>query len=201
MSEIAEEVFATAYHMAIQEKNAMVIISAIERASKIVFALKSYAHTVNSETISAIEICGSIDLVLTLYRNQLKYGIELVRDYTTEAIVNCYPDELNQVWTNIIHNAIHAMNGTGRLVVGVRVVDEQVVVSFSDTGRGIPDDIKPRVFEPFFTTKKAGEGTGMGLSIVKKIVEKHKGTIDFESSEGTGTIFYVHLPRDTNQGN
>ena len=106
----------------------------------------------------------------------------------------CYADEIHQVWTNIIHNALQAMALDGTLTIEVACSKEkQIMVSFTDTGYGISDDIKARVFEPFFTTKKRGEGSGIGLDIVKKIIDKHQGYIELESEVGKGTTFRVFL--------
>ncbi|MBT3260200.1 MAG: GHKL domain-containing protein, partial [Deltaproteobacteria bacterium] len=107
-----------------------------------------------------------------------------------------YPDELTQVWTNLIHNALQAMKNQGDLTVKTIENDGIIRVSVSDTGTGIPEEIRGKIFQPFYTTKAAGEGSGLGLDIVSKIVKKHNGTIDFESEIGTGTTFTVSLPVD-----
>ncbi|NEO89658.1 MAG: GHKL domain-containing protein, partial [Moorea sp. SIO3G5] len=102
-------------------------------------------------------------------------------------------DELNQVWTNLIHNALQAMENKGNLIINVRQEDDQIKVSITDTGKGIPPEIQPKIFQPFFTTKPAGEGSGLGLDIVRKIVEKHHGHMEVESVPGE-TTFTVSLP-------
>jgi signal transduction histidine kinase len=102
-------------------------------------------------------------------------------------------DELNQVWTNLIHNALQAMDYRGTLTIEVTAIDHQVTVSITDTGKGIPLDIMPKIFEPFFTTKPPGESSGLGLDIVKQILTKHSEKINVESSPGK-TTFYVMLP-------
>jgi signal transduction histidine kinase len=134
-----------------------------------------------------------IDTVLTLYQNQLKKGIEVKRNYTELPPVLCYPDELNQVWTNLIHNALQAMDYRGTLTIEVMQQEQYASISITDTGAGIPEEIKPKIFEPFFTTKPPGEGSGLGLDIVKKIIEKHQGKIEVESIPGQ-TKFTVSLP-------
>jgi signal transduction histidine kinase len=108
--------------------------------------------------------------------------------------VECLESELNQVWTNLIHNALQAMHNSGALKVSVFAQDGGVAVSVADNGPGIPEDIKVRIFEPFFTTKPIGEGSGLGLDIVKKILDKHHGRIDLHSEIGVGTTFTVWLP-------
>ena len=108
-------------------------------------------------------------------------------------LVNSFGSELNQVWTNIIDNAIDAMDGKGELRVRTYRDDSCVVVEIGDNGPGIPPEIKPRIFEPFFTTKGVGEGTGLGLDTVQRIVKKHRGTIQVTSKAGD-TRFKVWLP-------
>ena len=132
--------------------------------------------------------------MLTIYQNQIKSGIDLVRAYGDVPAVRCLPDELNQVWTNLVHNALQAMDHRGTLTIGLRRDGDDVRVSVTDTGCGIPDAIRARIFDPFFTTKPAGEGTGLGLDIVRKIVEKHAGRIDVDSEVGRGSTFTVILP-------
>jgi signal transduction histidine kinase len=142
-----------------------------------------------------------VETVLTLYHNQLKQGVEVIREYDQVPETLCYPDELAQVWTNLIHNAIQAMTNQGILTVGIHAVDNQTLeVTINDNGPGIPPEIQPKIFEPFFTTKKAGEGSGLGLDIVRKIVEKHGGSIFFTSQPGN-TTFHVRIPLITSLEN
>ena len=182
-----------AYNLARQQFNSQNIMLAVERTSKVVFALRSYSHVNHSGEMQCTKITEGIDTVLTLYHHQLKHGIEVVKQYDDVPDIPCYRDELNQVWTNLIHNAIYAMERKGRLEIRVSQEDGQVVTRITDSGKGIPDEIKSRVFEPFFTTKPAGEGSGLGLDIVRKIVEKHHGSIGFESQPGK-TTFCVKFP-------
>lgn len=139
------------------------------------------------------DLTGGIETVLTLYQNQMKHGIEVIRNFEELPSVLCYPDELNQVWTNLVHNAIQAMENKGTLQIDVRSRNDRAVVTVTDSGNGIPDEIRERIFEPFFTTKPAGEGSGLGLDIVRKIIEKHRGEIRVESEPGK-TAFSVILP-------
>jgi PAS domain S-box-containing protein len=184
-----------AYNLARLRSNSKNITTAVERAAKIVFALKSYARYDTSETKQLTQISDGIETVLELYNNQLKKGVELIREYQNLPAILCYPDELMQVWTNLIHNAIQAMNNKGILKIKIFPEHNQVVVKFTDSGCGIPPEIQERIFEPFFTTKAAGEGSGLGLDIVKKIVDKHSGRIEVESQLGR-TTFSVYLPID-----
>jgi two-component system, NtrC family, sensor kinase len=112
--------------------------------------------------------------------------------------VLCYTDELNQVWTNLIHNALQAMNNQGTLIIDTTRQDTRVLISITDSGKGIPQEIQHKIFEPFFTTKPAGQGSGLGLDIVNKIINKHEGTIDVESVPGK-TRFTVSLPISLNE--
>lgn len=176
-----------------QFRNSENIKIAVERASKIVFALKSYSRHNLSGSTTVAKLTDGVDTVLILYSNQLKHGVEVHRNYQPVPEIECYPDELNQVWTNIVHNAIQAMDNKGFLTIDAGVKDDMVVISFTDTGKGIPPEIIDKIFTPFFTTKAAGEGSGLGLDIVKKIVAKHKGKIDVKSEPGH-TTFTVAIP-------
>jgi PAS domain S-box-containing protein len=195
----------TAYNLSVQRHNSDNILTAVERAAKVVFALKSYAHFDYSGQMIKANITEGIEVVLTLYYNQLKHGIEVIKHYTDVPEILCYPDELNQVWTNLIQNAIQAMAGKGQLEIQVihplppslsqreGAGGEFILVQVTDSGHGIPDEIKDRIFEPFFTTKPSGEGSGLGLDICLRIVEKHQGKIEVDSRPGR-TTFRVFLP-------
>jgi len=184
-----------AYNLTRLQSNSKNIITAVERAAKIVFALKSYARYDSSGSKQLSPIPDTVETVLELYHNQLKKGVEVAKNYQFLPPIWCYPDELMQVWTNLIHNAIQAMEGKGKLEIVVREQDNYVIVQVTDSGCGIPPEIQERIFEPFFTTKPLGEGSGLGLDIVKKIVNKHEGRIEVESVPGE-TTFRVWLPRE-----
>jgi signal transduction histidine kinase len=175
-------------------KNAENIKLAVDKASKIIFALKKFAHKEQTETKEKTDLIENIETVLILQHNQLKQGIEVIRDFDEIPLINCYPDELVQVWINLISNAIQAMNYSGVLTISIKNKGDKVVVKIKDTGHGIPEEIKDKIFEPFFTTKRAGEGTGIGLDIVQRIIEKHDGTIELKSQMGRGTSFIITLP-------
>lgn len=178
------------------------ILLASQRTRKVVFALKSYVHTSGDRSTPVLtDIPESIDTILTLYQNQLKQGVE-VETYYDPALPKLYlfADEIGQVWTNIIQNAIQAMNGQGRLRIEAQLNGDFIRVSFTDNGPGIPPEILPRIFEPFFTTKSRGEGTGLGLDICRRIVEKHHGRLEVSSQPGQ-TTFHVLLPRLLAQNN
>jgi len=187
-------IMETAYNLVVQNKNGNNIKIAVDRASKIIFALKNYSHTSQDDKMVEVNIADNIDTVLTIYHNQLKQGIIVERKFDNLPQINCFPDELSQVWTNILHNSIQAMDSKGKLFIKGKFKNNLITISFKDNGKGIPKDIQDKIFEPFFTTKASGEGTGLGLDIIKKIIEKHNGTISFESKEGAGTTFFVNLP-------
>ncbi|MGC1246431.1 MAG: AAA family ATPase [Spirulinaceae cyanobacterium] len=166
---------------------------ASDRAAKVVFALKTYARYDQTGERREINILDGIEAILTLYQSQLKQGVKLVRNYQDLPSIKCYFDELNQVWTNLIHNALQAMNNRGTLTINTWQEERQIKVSITDCGGGIPTEIQSKIFQPFFTTKPPGEGSGLGLDIVKKIIKKHQGEIKFTSKPGE-TSFTVSLP-------
>jgi signal transduction histidine kinase len=181
------------YNLSRIQGNNRTIHTAVERAAKIVFALKSYARFDQSGTKQPVQITEGIETVLELYHSQLKHGVEVIRHYEIIPELWGYPDELVQVWTNLIHNAIQAMNGKGGLKIQAIVEDNQAVVKVSDSGCGIAATTQDKIFEPFFTTKPQGEGSGLGLSISQTIVEKHGGQITFDCQLGW-TTFTVRIP-------
>ncbi|MCP4113598.1 MAG: GHKL domain-containing protein [Desulfobacteraceae bacterium] len=186
-------ILQAAYNLAAQHHNSNIILNAVERASKIVFALKSYARYDTSGNMIIADITEGIDVVLTLYHNWLKKGVEVVKQYDDIPAIQCYADELNQVWTNLIHNAIQAMDSKGTLEIAVFQENQNIVACFTDSGYGISKEIKDRIFDPFFTSRPPGEGSGLGLDIVRKIIDRHKGGIEVESQPGK-TSFRVLLP-------
>ena len=142
-----------------------------------------------------INLKNSLETVLTIYQNQIKQGVTLEKDIDTLEDINCFADELNQVWTNLIHNALQAMKHDNQiLTIGIKKEDKYQIVSIGDNGDGIPEDIQDKIFNPFFTTKPAGEGSGLGLDIIRKIIDKHNGEINFDTKIREGTTFYVKLP-------
>ena len=192
-SENANLIVQLAYNIARLYRNTKNAIIAVEGASKVLFALKNYAHYEPTGRKQQVDVVEGIETVLDLYHNQIKQGIEIVKDYSSLPLICCYPDRLIQVWTNLIHNAIQAMEGKGRLEISIKQQDEQIVVRISDSGCGIPINIKDKIFDAFYTTKPMGEGSGLGLDISRKIIDKHQGDITVESKPGR-TTFQVRLP-------
>ena len=173
-------------------RNTHAIRTAIRRITRIVGALKGYSH-LDQAKVSATDLHEGIENTLVILHSELKYGITVTRDYAELPAVPVYVDELNQVWTNLIHNAVQALGGKGEIVVETRVDETHVAVTVQDNGPGISPDVMPRIFEPFFTTKPKGEGTGLGLGIVKQIVDKHGGKIGVTSKPGC-TRFTIRIP-------
>jgi len=167
----------------------------IDRASKTIFALKKFAHFDHDREGVIEKIEDSITNVLVLFNHNLKQGIEVVRKFDDVEPLYCYSDELSQVWMNLVSNSIHAMPNGGILAIAIYDENEYQVVSISDTGHGIPKDIQQKVFEPFFTTKKSGEGSGIGLDIVKKVVDAHGGKIELHS-DTNGTEFKIYISKN-----
>lgn len=170
------------------------ICRAVQRASKIVFSLSRYTHHDRAGKPTRNPLQDGLETVLTLYHHLLKYGIGVECNFAELPPLLGFHDELNQVWTNLIQNAVHAMGGKGTLRLSSWGSDDRQFVSIEDTGGGIPETILDEIFEPFFTTKAAGEGTGLGLSICKQIVDRHGGTLQIRSTPGEGTTFIVELP-------
>jgi two-component system NtrC family sensor kinase len=190
----SEDILTKVYQIITSKKSIRNIITATDQAAKVVFALKSYARYDATGEKLKTNIIDGIETALILYQNQFKQGVEVVRYYEDSLpSILCYPDELNQVWTNLIHNALQAMNNQGTLTINVTRHQARVVVSLTDSGAGIPVENQSKIFEPFFTTKPIGKGSGLGLYIVKKIVDKHEGTIEVQSIPGK-TTFTVSLP-------
>jgi len=169
------------------------IESSAARISDLVLAIKEYTYMDQAPTQN-VDIVKSLENTLTILNHKLKRGVVVKRDYQRiPLLVNSFGSELNQVWTNLIDNSIDAMSGKGELRVRTYRDDTCVVVEIGDNGPGIPPQVKAHIFEPFFTTKPLGQGTGLGLDTVQRIVKKHRGNIQVFSEPGD-TRFQVFLP-------
>jgi signal transduction histidine kinase len=169
------------------------IESSTSRISDLVRAIKEYTF-MDQSPVQNVDVVKSLETTLTILNHKLKRGVTVQRDYQPiPLLVDSFGSELNQVWTNLIDNAIDAMSGTGELRVRTYRDDGCVVVEIGDNGPGISAEIKSHIFEPFFTTKGVGEGTGLGLDTVQRIVKKHRGNIQVTSKPGD-TRFQVWLP-------
>ncbi|PJZ78117.1 sensor histidine kinase [Leptospira neocaledonica] len=180
-------------HASNTNRNIKNIKYSIKNIVRIVKALKYYSHLDQSKSFTSADLIEGIENTLVIMNNQLKYGVEVKKNFSTIPKVVCNPDELNQVWTNLIQNANQAIRGQGTIELSVYSIGDTVTIEVQDDGPGIDSSIKDRIWDPFFTTKDQGEGSGLGLGIVKGIVEKHKGKITVESAPGK-TIFKVELP-------
>ena len=169
------------------------IESSTSRISVLVRAIKEYTY-MDQAPIQNVDLGKGLESTLTILNYKLKHGIAVMRDYPPVPLrVNSFGSELNQVWTNLIDNAIDAMHGTGELRIRTFLDGPCAVVEIGDNGPGIPPEVRAHIFEPFFTTKGVGEGTGLGLDTVQRIVKKHGGTIQVTSKPGD-TRFQVWLP-------
>ena len=171
------------------------IASSAGRISELIASVKTYSHMDRSPEHKPTDVRQGLDNTLTILGHKLKEkNVRLARDYQGDLpTIPANAGELNQVWTNLIDNAIDAMGDGGQLRIEVRSDDSGVDVKVIDDGPGIPDDVRPRIFEPFFTTKGVGEGTGLGLDIAMRIVKTHRGQIDVQSRPGR-TEMFVRLP-------
>jgi signal transduction histidine kinase len=166
------------------------------RIVELVTALKTYTY-MDKAPVQSVDVREGLDNTLIILHNKLKRGVTVIREYADNLpVIQAYAGELNQVWTNLIDNAIDAMDGEGTLVVRARREDSWVVVEIEDNGKGIPEENKSKIFDPFFTTKGPGVGTGLGLNISRNlVVRKHQGEISVMSEPGR-TCFSVRLPID-----
>jgi PAS domain S-box-containing protein len=168
------------------------------RIAEIVKALKTYTY-MDQAPVQSVDVHEGLNNTLIILHNKMKGGITVQREYAEELPrIQAYGSELNQVWTNIIDNAIDAMDGQGMLVIRTRREDPWVVIEIEDNGPGIPAEIQTKIFDPFFTTKSPGEGTGLGLNISHNIIaQKHQGQVSVVSKPGK-TCFAVRIPIEFN---
>ncbi|MFC1573854.1 PAS domain S-box protein [Candidatus Latescibacterota bacterium] len=167
--------------------------TASDRIVKIVNSLRTFAR-LDKADMDTVDIHEGIDSTLTLVHHELKNRIEVHKEYGELPRISCYPNQLNQVFMNILINASHAIDKTGDIYIRTKLKDDKVVIEIEDNGKGIPKENLKRIFDPGYTTKSKGIGTGLGLSIVYKIIEDHKGSLEVESQVDKGTIFKIYLP-------
>jgi len=163
------------------------------RVSKIIKDLGSYAHQDN-EKMEPVNIDELINKSLVLVANELKYKVELITQLEASSVIFGYPQKLQQVFINLLVNASHAIESSGKVWITSKLVDSEVNISIRDNGHGISSENMKKLFDPFFTTKPVGKGTGLGLHIVSSILEEHNGHITVSSTLGQGTEFILHLP-------
>jgi signal transduction histidine kinase len=167
---------------------------AIDRITGIVNSLRMFARVDQEQEVS--DIHQIMESALTLVHHELKYHIQVEKDYGNIPACNCYPSQLNQVFLNILINAAQAIEGKGTIWIKTFVRDKFAVIEIRDSGKGMSKDDLPKIFDAGFTTKPSGVGTGLGLAIVSKIIKDHDGKIEVESEVGKGTTFRVCLPLD-----
>jgi two-component system, NtrC family, sensor kinase len=165
----------------------------LQQISELVQSLKDFSR-LDRAAEDSFDIREGIEKTLTITHNLWKYGVEVVREFDDIPDILCSPSKINQVCVNLITNAVQAMGGTGTLTLRTRQVGDWVELDVEDTGCGIPPENLSKIMDPFFTTKPVGQGTGLGMSIVQKIVDDHGGRIDVRSKVGVGTRFTVRLP-------
>lgn len=169
------------------------------RTAEIVKGLRIFARQ-DEDTLLNADLVEGVESTLVILNNQLG-KIKVERNLPKGVMIDCYPGKLNQVFLNLLSNAIYAINAKfhgengGEIIIQLTETEEEVILSFSDNGVGMSEDVQKKVFEPFFTTKPVGEGTGLGMSIVFKTIEMHQGKILLQSKVGEGTKFEIHLKR------
>ncbi|MGB0521693.1 MAG: tetratricopeptide repeat protein [Flammeovirgaceae bacterium] len=166
------------------------------RSASIVKGLQIFSMPDTGE-LKYTDIHSGLDDALSLLGNQIRYkDIQVIKDYEDTGNVYLNPVEVNQVFVNLLTNAIQSVNGEGKIAIQTRLLGEQVKISVKDNGCGIPEELQEKIFDPFFTTRDAGEGTGLGLSIVYSIIKKHHGKVEVYSQVGEGSEFVIWLPKD-----
>ena len=179
--------------IATRTRSIFTAMEALQRADKILFSLKTYSFKNLPNEKLKFDLIRNINTILTLHENKLK-NITIYKQFDDEVEIEGYPDELTQVWTNLVSNAAYANKYEGNLWIRIRQYSDEVRVEFEDSGGGIDQTVKDTIFEPFETTKPEGEGSGLGLSITRKVIEKHNGKISVENTP-SGALFRITLPR------
>lgn len=168
-------------------------VEGLDQISGLVQSLKDFSR-LDRAAEDRFSVIDGIEKTLVITRNLWKYGIEIEKDFQDVPDIFCSPSRLNQVFINLITNAVQAMDGEGKLFLGISARGDWVEVTVQDTGCGIPEENLGKIMDPFFTTKPVGKGTGLGLSIIHQIVEEHEGQLLVDSKEEVGTRFTLGLP-------
>ena len=167
----------------------------LTQLSSLVLNLKGFSR-VDRDGMDSVDLNEGLESALMIAQHQLRDRVQVVKHLQPLPQVRCMPSQMNQVFLNLITNAAQAIDGDGTLTIDSRASGNEVEISFTDTGCGIPDEILPKIFDPFFTTKPVGEGTGLGLSIVHKIIKSHGGSIKVRTTPKKGSTFIISLPVD-----
>jgi two-component system NtrC family sensor kinase len=189
------------YKEALHETQKLIesIKTGTERTTEIIKGLRTFSR-LDEDVLKIARIHEGLDSTLILLRNKYKDRIEIQKNYGNIPDIECYPGQLNQVFMNILSNAIDAIEIKGTIIITTSKANGKIQISIKDNGKGIPEKIRTKIFEPFFTTKEVGHGTGLGLSISHGIIEKHKGTIKVISEVGKGSEFIITLPVKQGKG-
>ncbi len=183
------------YKEALREINKLIesIKNGTKRTTDIVRGLRTFSR-LDEDILKMADLHEGLDSTLILLHNKYKNRIEIIKNYGNLPQVECYPGQLNQVFMNLLSNAVDAIDDKGTITISTSLSDSLIKISIKDTGQGIPENIRKKIFDPFFTTKGVGKGTGLGLSISQSIIEKHKGTMTYKSEPGKGTEFIILIP-------
>ncbi len=174
-------------------------LDGMRRIQRIVGDLKSFSHS-DEGCWQEADVHDLIQSALNIAVNEIKYKVEVVTEYGAVPWIRCYPQQLSQVFLNLLVNAVQAIPEKGRITIRTFADADMVVVEFVDNGIGMTDDVRRHVFEPFFTTKPVGKGTGLGLSLSYNIIKKHNGEIAVASRPGEGSVFTIRLPKGVSHG-
>ena len=174
-------------------ENNNLIIMAVNKIAEIVKSLKNFARLDEADFQKA-QIHEGIDSTLLLVQHELKNKVTVIKDYGDIPEIDCYPNQLNQVFMNLLQNASQAIEQQGMITISAYTDNTRVFISILDTGKGIPPEDLPKIYDPGFTTQSGGIGKGLGLSIVYNIIQKHHGNIEVNSEVGKGTEFIIALP-------
>jgi signal transduction histidine kinase len=183
------------YKQAIREINELItsIKNGTDRTTQIVNGLRTFSR-LDEDVLKFADLHDGLDSTLILLRNKYKNRIEINREYDNLPQVECYPGQLNQVFMNILSNAIDAIEETGTIAIATEQSNGKITIRIRDDGKGIPEAIREKIFDPFYTTKEVGSGTGLGLSISHGIIQKHNGNIKVISEVGEGSEFIITIP-------
>jgi signal transduction histidine kinase len=183
------------YKQAIREINELIasIKNGTDRTTQIVNGLRTFSR-LDEDVLKFADLQEGLESTLILLRNKYKNRIEIIREYDNLPQVECYPGQLNQVFMNILSNAIDAIEDTGTIAIATEQSDGRITIRIRDDGKGIPMSIREKIFDPFYTTKEVGSGTGLGLSISHGIIKKHNGNIKVVSQIGKGSEFILTIP-------
>lgn len=166
-----------------------------ERAVEVIQGMRTFSR-LDEAQLKETDIHQDIDTTLMILRNQYKDRIDIKKDYEPMGLFKCFSSQLNQVYMNLLQNAIHAISGSGTITIRTRLEENHLRIDFQDSGCGMPKEVQAKIFDPFFTTKPVGQGTGLGLAVTYGIIQKHQGSITVTSEEGQGTTFSILIPKN-----